>query len=98
MSVNDIQVDPSAVTPVIPGTDLMEDVVMDDQSGAVSMAPKKMDVKGKGKAKGDGGFKENPYTFLSPDDLILQSCMFVGQRFSPADLPIDGSFYLQKAA
>lgn len=32
--------------------------------------------KRKGKEKGpDGGFKENPYTFLSPEDPILLNCM-----------------------
>lgn len=25
--------------------------------------------------KGEGGFKENPYTFLSPDDPVLVSCL-----------------------
>jgi multisite-specific tRNA:(cytosine-C5)-methyltransferase len=40
----------------------------------------KLKAKGKPEAKdkdGGGSFKENPYTFLSPDDPILQSCMFV---------------------
>jgi len=35
-------------------------------------------TKGKGKVKAaepDSSFKENPYTFLSPDDPILQSCI-----------------------
>jgi len=32
--------------------------------------------KGKNKStQGRGSFKENPYTFLSPDDPILLSCM-----------------------
>lgn len=29
----------------------------------------------KRKSKGDGGFKEHPYTFLLPNDPILQSCL-----------------------
>lgn len=36
--------------------------------------------KNRKKVKGDGGgvhFKENPYTFISPDDPIVQSCMYV---------------------
>lgn len=33
-------------------------------------------MKGKSKSsRGGGSFKENPYTFLSPDDPILLSCM-----------------------
>lgn len=31
----------------------------------------------KKKDKGNGGFKENPYTYISPDDPILQGCMCV---------------------
>jgi multisite-specific tRNA:(cytosine-C5)-methyltransferase len=74
LPVDDIQLD----QPTGPVADLTEDVVMDTQASAVPKAAQKADVKGKGKAKGDGGFKENPYTFLSPDDPILQSCMYVG--------------------
>jgi len=72
LPVNDL--DPYTTTSATP-VNLMEDVVMDDQARAVSEAPEKTDVKCKGKARGEGGFKENPYTFLSPDDLILQSCI-----------------------
>lgn len=63
-----------------PITEQVEDIVMEAQTSTVSKAaPPQVDIKGKarGKAKGDGGFKENPYTFLSPDDPILQSCMYV---------------------
>ena len=28
-------------------------------------------------ARGEGGFKENPYTFLAPDDPVLVSCLCV---------------------
>jgi multisite-specific tRNA:(cytosine-C5)-methyltransferase len=38
--------------------------------------PKTLTKKGKNKSgQGGGSFKENPYTFLSPDDPILLSCM-----------------------
>lgn len=35
--------------------------------------------KGKGKGSDGGGthFNENPYTFVSPDDPLLQTCMYV---------------------
>ncbi len=32
---------------------------------------------GKKLARGEGGFKENPYTFLAPDDPVLVSCLCV---------------------
>lgn len=32
---------------------------------------------GKKLARGEGGFKENPYTFLAPDDSVLVSCLCV---------------------
>lgn len=31
----------------------------------------------KKKDRGNGGFKENPYTYISPDDAILRGCMYV---------------------
>lgn len=44
--------------------------------GNMKPTPKTLTKKGKSKsAQGGGSFKENPYTFLSPDDLILLSCM-----------------------
>jgi multisite-specific tRNA:(cytosine-C5)-methyltransferase len=39
--------------------------------------PQQAAAKGKAKAKGDSGFKENPYIYLASDDPILQSCMYV---------------------
>jgi multisite-specific tRNA:(cytosine-C5)-methyltransferase len=77
LPVDEIQPDQPMATSALPVTDLMEDVAMDAQTSAVPKATQKTDVKGKAKAKGDGGFKENPYTFLSTDDPILQLCMYV---------------------
>ena len=37
----------------------------------------KTKTKTKGKQSGDGGFKENPYTFIAPNDPIVQGCMYV---------------------
>ncbi|THH19611.1 hypothetical protein EW146_g1598 [Bondarzewia mesenterica] len=46
---------------------------------ATASAPAKDNGKGKGKGKekqsGDGGFKESPYTFVAPDDPIVQGCI-----------------------
>ncbi|ETW75883.1 hypothetical protein HETIRDRAFT_436831 [Heterobasidion irregulare TC 32-1] len=35
----------------------------------------KTKTKTKGKQSGDGGFKENPYTFIAPNDPIVQGCI-----------------------
>ena len=38
----------------------------------------RLDRQKKGKTKGQGGdihFKENPYTFLKEDDLVIKTCM-----------------------
>ena len=50
-----------------------EDVI-DAVTASTDKPPK---IQGKGKEKGNGGFKENPYTYISPDDPILTQCMCV---------------------
>jgi multisite-specific tRNA:(cytosine-C5)-methyltransferase len=55
-----------------------EDVVMESrEEGPTTSTSQRATGKGKAKVKGDSGFKENPYTYLAPDDPILQSCMYV---------------------
>lgn len=57
----------------------VDDVVMDGNPPAAKPSQVGSN-KGKRKAKpseSGGSFKENPYTFLSPDDPNLQSCMYV---------------------
>ena len=75
---DDIEPDSSVATPS-PSVPLIdEDVVMESKTEEPTTSiPQQTAAKGKGKAKGDGGFKENPYTYLASDDLILQTCMYV---------------------
>jgi multisite-specific tRNA:(cytosine-C5)-methyltransferase len=73
---NEIETGSSVLTPSVPFTD--GDVVMQSKVEESSIPkPEQAVPKKKGKAKGDGGFKENPYTYLTPSDPILQSCMYV---------------------
>jgi len=73
---DDIEPDSSVAIPSVPLID--EDVVMESKTEEPTTSiPQQTAAKSKGKAKGDGGFKENPYTYLASDDLILQSCMYV---------------------
>jgi multisite-specific tRNA:(cytosine-C5)-methyltransferase len=73
---NDMEPELYVATLSVPLT--KEDVVMENRAEEPNMPTlRQAAAKGKGKAKGDGGFKENPYTYLASDDPILQSCMFV---------------------
>jgi multisite-specific tRNA:(cytosine-C5)-methyltransferase len=71
----DMEPESSVATPSAPLID--EDVLMESKADEPTMStPQQVAAKGKGKAKGDNGFKENPYTYLASDDPILQSCMY----------------------
>ncbi|PPQ85011.1 hypothetical protein CVT25_010400 [Psilocybe cyanescens] len=61
---------------------VMEDITMLPDSETATPAPELSEVnpeinrnRRKKKSKDGGGFKENPYTFLPPDDPILLSCI-----------------------
>jgi multisite-specific tRNA:(cytosine-C5)-methyltransferase len=81
-SAMDVEPDPTA-EPTTPGSDAdadttapldaAEDGGPDDDAVQQPSGPTMM--LGKKLMKGEGGFKENPYTFLSPDDPILVSCL-----------------------
>ncbi|KAF8198599.1 S-adenosyl-L-methionine-dependent methyltransferase [Pholiota molesta] len=81
-SAMDVETDPTA-EPTTPGSDAdvdttapldaAEDGGPDDDAVQQPSGPTMM--LGKKLMKGEGGFKENPYTFLSPDDPILVSCL-----------------------
>jgi hypothetical protein len=72
----DIEPESSVATPYTPLID--EDVLMEGMAEEpTTSTPQQAVAKGKGKVKGDSGFKENPYTYLASDDPILQSCMYV---------------------
>ncbi|KAK7683830.1 hypothetical protein QCA50_013206 [Cerrena zonata] len=66
-------------TKTTPMIDESEATTPANESGptAVLEAPPKPDTKGKAKAKqsGDIHFKENPYTFVSPEDPIVHACI-----------------------
>ncbi|KAF7973923.1 hypothetical protein HWV62_13980 [Athelia sp. TMB] len=55
----------------------MDDVegLEDDIDAVTASTDKPQKTQGKGKEKGNGGFKENPYTYISPDDPILTQCI-----------------------
>lgn len=52
-------------------TQVNDDAIMD------AVADEKDEKVSKATSGGGGSFKENPYTFLRPDDPILLSCMYV---------------------
>jgi len=63
--------------------DLTIPVVADMKSEAKSQGAEKSQGKTQSKRTTDGGgsFKENPYTFLAPNDPILLTCMYVALLF-----------------
>jgi multisite-specific tRNA:(cytosine-C5)-methyltransferase len=67
------EADPVSTT----NTPTTEDIVMATKTDKdPSTEPASNKEKGKSKLSETGGsFRENPYTFLSPDDPILMSCM-----------------------
>ncbi|KAK0472690.1 S-adenosyl-L-methionine-dependent methyltransferase, partial [Armillaria luteobubalina] len=64
---------PPAIVEGDVGVKINEDATMD------AVADEKDEKVSRGTSGGGGSFKENPYTFLRPDDPILLSCMYKPQ-------------------
>jgi multisite-specific tRNA:(cytosine-C5)-methyltransferase len=75
LPADDLEPESSVASPSVALTN--EDVVMESKEDPTATTSQPTTAKGKWKTKGDGGFKENPYTYLASDDLILRSCMYV---------------------
>jgi len=80
----DMEPESFVATPSTPLID--EGVLMESKAEESTTSTQPVVAKGKGKVKGDSGFKENPYTYLASDDPILQSCMYVYFPYSDTRL------------